>query len=210
MNVQVTYRKKEKMERLKKQIEFILEIDKLKGIIRQNYIGDGSRKESDTDHSWHLALMGFLLKEYANEKVDILKTVMMVLIHDLVEIDAGDTYAYDMDGNKDKRERELLAADRIFNLLPEDQGVYFRSLWNEFEEEKTPEGKFANTLDKIHPILLNDKSGGKSWKEHEIFYSQVLKRNENTANGSERLWEYAKSILEKNVIKGNLKKGEIT
>ena len=137
------------MDRLEQQMNFILEVDKLKQITRQSYITGASRKETDTDHSWHLALMCALLSEYANEKIDVLKTMVMVLIHDIVEIDAGDTYAYDAVGNESKREREVKAADRIFNLLPEDQAKYLRDLWEEFEAQETPEAKFANTLDKI-------------------------------------------------------------
>lgn len=192
------------MERLQKQINFILEIDKLKNIIRQNYLADASRKESDTDHSWHLAIMCFLLDEYSNEKIDILKTMKMVLIHDIIEIDAGDTYAYDKDANNDKVERELVAADRLFNILPKDQAAQMRALWDEFEECETREAKFANALDKIQPALLNDASGGKSWMEHGVEYSQVMKRNERTAEGSEVLWAYIKEILDTNVANGKI------
>ncbi|SRR5690554_4267255 len=193
------------MKRLQQQIEFILEIDKLKKIIRQNYLADGSRKESDTDHSWHLAIMCFLLEEYANEKIDVLKTMKMVLIHDIVEIDAGDTYAYDESANaNDKRKREVLAADRIFNILPQDQAKTMRDLWDEFEEGKTMEAKFANALDKIQPALLNDASGGKSWLEHGVAHTQILKRNEKTSEGSKVLWKYIKEIIEKNVIVGKI------
>lgn len=192
------------MKRLEQQVEFILEIDKLKNIIRQNYIADASRKESDTDHSWHLAIMCFLLEEYANEGIDVLKTMKMVLIHDIIEIDAGDTYAYDKEANNDKIERELLAADRIFNILPEDQARKMRELWDEFEECETIEAKFANALDKVQPALLNDASGGKSWIEHSVEYSQVMKRNERTSEGSEVLWDYIKDILDKNVDNGKI------
>ena len=193
------------MKRLDQQIEFILEIDKLKDIIRQNYLADGSRKESDTDHSWHLAVMCFLLAEYSNEKIDVSKTIKMLLIHDIVEIDAGDTYAYDKEGNKDKTHRELLAADRIFNILPEDQAKAMRDLWDEFEEGLTPEAKFANTIDRIQPFLLNDKSGGKSWVEHGVEYSQIMKRMEKTSEGSEVLGSYIEELLDKNVANGKIK-----
>lgn len=192
-------------ERLKKQMDFIVEVDKLKSITRQNFIADGSRKESDTDHSWHLAMMCFLLDEYANEDIDVLKTMKMVLIHDIVEIDAGDTYAYDVEGNKEKEKKEHLAAERIFNILPEDQASKMRSLWDEFEEGKTAEAKFANTLDKVQPAILNDISGGKSWREHKVKSSQILKRNEFTGEGSKVLWGYTKEILEKNIANGNIK-----
>ena len=167
----------ENNERLLKQMAFIREVDKEKTIFRQTWLTDGTRKENDAEHSWHLAMMAMLLSEYANEKVDVLHVMSMVLIHDLVEIDAGDTYAYDDAGNKTKAKRELAAADRLFNILPEDQAKKLRALWDEFEEAKTPEAKFANTLDKCQPILLNDASGGKSWDEHEVYAQQIWKRN---------------------------------
>ncbi len=194
------------MNRLEQQMEFIVEIDKLKNVTRQNYLADGSRKESDTDHSWHLAMMCLLLEEYSNKEIDILKTMKMVLIHDVVEIDAGDTYAYDRKGNNDKRERELLAAERIFNILPEDQAKKMRDLWDEFEEGKTAEAKFANALDRVQPAILNDRAGGKSWIEHGVEYSQVLERNKDTAEGSQVLWNYIENILNKNVENGKIKK----
>jgi putative hydrolase of HD superfamily len=192
------------MKRLEQQINFILEVDKIKNIVRQNYLSDGSRKEDDADHSWHLALICAVLSEYSNEKIDLIKTITMVLIHDIVEIDAGDTYAYDATGNVSKRERELAAAERIFNLLPEDQAVYMRSLWYEFEENATPEAKFASTLDHIQPFLLNAASDGKSWKEHGITFSQVMKRNEVTHEGSEVLWEFQYELMQQQVERGNL------
>ena len=185
-------------ERLKQQISFIMEIDKLKRITRQSYITGAERKETDTDPSWHLAMMCALLSEYANEKIDVLHTMTMVLIHDIVEIDAGDTYAYDQTGNSTKREREVRAADRIFSLLPQDQARQMRDLWEEFEEGSTPEARFANTLDKIQPIMLNDATGGLAWREHDVRVSQVMGRNARTAEGSEKLWEYAKSLIDKN------------
>lgn len=192
------------MTRLEQQINFILEVDKLKNIIRQNYLTDGSRKEDDADHSWHLALMCAILKEHANEEIDVLKTMTMVLIHDIVEIDAGDTYAYDAGANTTKRERELAAAERIFNLLPKDQADYMRALWDEFEENVTPEAKFASTLDRIQPFLLNNASEGKSWREHGVTYSQVMKRNKVTPEGSQSLWEYEYELIKQQVEKGNL------
>lgn len=191
-------------QRLPRQMDFIRETDKSKQIIRQTYLADGSRKEDDAEHAWHLALMAMLMSEYANEPVDQLKVIKMVLIHDLVEIDAGDTYAYDDAGNSTKRERELKAADRIFNLLPPDQAAQLRALWDEFEANETPEARFALSLDKIQPLLLNDASNGNSWKEHGVKLSQVLKRNANTAGGSAKLWDYAKSLIDKNVANGNL------
>ena len=192
------------MTDFEKQISFIMELDKIKKIGRQTYLSDASRKENDAEHSWHLALMAFVLADYANEKIDVLKTIKMVVLHDVIEIDAGDTYAYDTEGNKTKRERELKAADRIFGLLPKEQEREYRGLWDEFEEMETAEAKFANTLDKVQPLFLNDASGGKSWEEHGVRKNQVLARNERTHEGSEELWAYAKSLIEKNVKAGKL------
>ncbi|MCI8506333.1 MAG: HD domain-containing protein [Lachnospiraceae bacterium] len=192
-------------DRLEKQLKFIMEADKSKQVFRQTYLSDGSRKENDAEHSWHLALMCAILDEYANETVDTFRTMTMVLIHDIIEIDAGDTYAYDEVGNATKREREEKAAKRLFSLLPEDQAAYFRELWEEFEAGETPEAKFALTLDKVQPLLLNDAADGRSWKEHGVRVSQVLKRNEKTAEGSKRLWEHAEGLIEKNVGLGRLR-----
>lgn len=191
--------------RLKKQMEFMVEMDKTKQIMRQTYLADGSRKENDAEHAWHLALMAYLLREYAKEEVDITKTMVMVLIHDLVEIDAGDTYAYDKKGNLDKRDREVKAAERIFPILPSDQAEELRELWEEFEANQTPEAKFAHTLDNLQPLLLNDASGGKSWREHQVLLEDVLKRNRHTKDGSNILWEYAKECIDKNVEIGNIR-----
>ena len=192
-------------DRLKKQMEFMLEVDKSKFVRRQTYLSDGIRRENDAEHSWHLALMAALLSEHANEKIDIARTMLMVLIHDIVEIDAGDTYAYDDAGHLDKREREVKAAKRIFGLLPEDQAEKMMDLWEEFEASETPEAKFANSLDCVQPLMLNDATDGKSWREHEIKRSQVMKRNAGTAQGSALLMEYVNGILDKNVEKGNLR-----
>ena len=192
------------MERLQKQMEFILEVDKVKQIVRQTYLTDGSRKENDAEHSWHLALMAVLLKEYANEEVDLAKVIPMVLIHDLVEIDARDTYAYDQAGLKTQRERETKAADRIFGMLPEDQGMKFRDLWEEFEAYETAEAKFAHVLDNCQPLILNDASGGKSWQEHTVHKSQIYKRNEHTGEGSREIWEYMKQLIDKHIQLGHV------
>ncbi len=191
-------------ERLKKQLDFLLEIDKSKEIIRQTYLSDGSRKENDAEHSWHLAVMAILLSEYSKEEIDVLKTVSMVLIHDLVEIDAGDTYAYDTEGNKTKHERELKAADRIFNLLPEDQAGKMRALWEEFERGDSPEARFAAALDKTQPVILTDKQGGKSWIEHGVKKSQISKRTEHVRDGAEVLSHFVEEAIERNVSKGLL------
>lgn len=191
-------------ERLEKQIRFIVEADKVKNIFRQTYLADGERKENDAEHSWHLAMMAVLLQEHMKEKANLAKVMTMVLIHDLVEIDAGDTYAYDEKGAQTKREREVKAADRIFGLLPEDQGTYFRELWEEFETYETPEAKFAHLLDNFQPLLLNDASGGKSWKEHGVHRAQPMKRNERIPETSETVWEKMLEIFDKHVECGNL------
>ena len=192
------------MDRMKQQIAFLMEIDKVKNIFRQTYLADGKRKENDAEHSWHLAIAAFLLKEYVAEDVDVMKVMIMVLIHDLVEIDAGDTYAYDAEGAKTKRAREVAAADRIFGMLPEDQGTKFRNLWEEFEAYETSEAKFAHVLDNCQPLLLNDASGGKSWKEHTVHKSQIYKRNEHTAEGSREIWEYMQQLIDKHIQLGHV------
>ena len=192
-------------ERLEKQIKFIKEIDKEKTITRQTLLTNGIQKEDDAQHAWHMAIMTLLLSEYANEEIDILKTISMLLIHDIVEIDAGDTYAYDQKGIKTQRERETKAADRIFGLLPEDQKVKFRMLWEEFENNETPEAHFFFFLDNFQPIMLNDATNGKMWEENKVRLSQILKRNEKTKLGSKILWEYSY----KNFIEPNVKKKKI-
>ena len=191
-------------ERLQKQMAFILEADKEKFIQRQTYLTGGERKENDAEHAWHLALMTLLLSEYANREIDVLRTISMVLIHDIVEIDAGDTYAYDPVGKQTQRQRETKAADRLFGLLPEDQCRKLRDLWEEFEAEQTPEAAFAHAMDNLQPTMLNAAAGGKSWVEHGVRESQVLARNSRTHEGSEKLWAYAKSLIEENVKKGRL------
>lgn len=191
-------------ELFRQQLRFILEIDKQKKIGRQTYLSDGSRKEGDAEHAWHMAVMAFLLADYANEPIDVLKAVKMALLHDVIEIDAGDTYAYDTEGNKTKRKREEAAADRIYGMLQQQQKEEYRALWEEFEAMETPEAKFVNALDKVQPLMLNHASGGISWREHGIHKDQVLARNARTCEGSETLWEYAKHLIEENVKNGNL------
>lgn len=182
-------------ERLQKQMDFCLEIDKEKMIGRQTYLSDAVRKENDAEHAWHMAIMTLLLGEYANEEIDLLKTIGMLLIHDLVEIDAGDTYAYDEAGKATQHEREVAAAERIFGLLPEDQGKCFHQWWEEFESGDTPEARFARTMDHLQPLMLNASTRGKSWKEHGIKLEQVLAHNEKTPDGSSTLWEYARETF---------------
>ena len=194
------------MERLKKHMEFIIEVDKLKDIIRQTNLTNGERKENDAEHSWHLALMAVFLSEYAKEPVDVLQVIKMVLIHDLVEIDAGDTYLYDEAGNGTKAAREQKAAERIFNILPGDQAEELFQLWQEFEDRKTPESKFANTLDRIQPVLLNDATEGRAWREHDVCIDQIMSKNEYTSQGSDVLWAYIQEVFEKNIENGNIKR----
>lgn len=178
-------------KRLDAQFDFIREIDKEKFIGRETYLTDARRKENDAEHAWHMALMTVLLAEYANETIDVAKTMTMLLIHDLVEIDAGDTYAYAGVSHEEQHAREAKGADRIFGLLPADQGGKLRALWEEFEEGETPEARFAHTMDNIQPMMQNDMTGGRAWKEHGICLAQVLGRNARTADGSKTLWDYA-------------------
>lgn len=197
--------KQEDRERLDQLFTFFREIDKEKFIGRQTYLSDAKRKENDAEHAWHMAIMTLLLSEYANEKIDVLRTISMLLIHDLVEIDAGDTYAYDEEGKKTQAERERKAADRIYGLLPKEQGKKLYDLWLEFEARQTPEAKFAQVMDNIQPMMLNAATEGKAWEEHEVKLSQILGRNEHTADGSKLLWEYAYESF----IKPNMEAGRI-
>ena len=192
------------MTELEKQIAFIMECDKAKQIVRQNFLADGVRRENDAEHAFHLALMAPILASYAPSGTDTFKVVKMVLIHDLVEIDAGDTYAYDPAARLDKAEREKRAARRIFGLLPKHQADSLKELWEEFEERKTPEARFARVLDNLQPILLQDASGGKSWRAHGVKKSWVLERNRDTESFMPEIWHLIEEILERNVAKGNL------
>lgn len=192
-------------ERLKKQLDFILEIDKAKNILRQTHLSGHGRRENDAEHSWHMAIMAVLLKEYANEEVDVLKVITMLLVHDLVEIDAGDTYAYDEKGNESRPERERRAADRIYGMLPEDQGWKLRELWEEFEAYESPEAKYAHMLDNFQPLILNDSNDGGDWRSHGVKKSQIYKRNAKTAQGSETVWSYMQELIQNNIVKGNIK-----
>lgn len=192
--------------RIDRQFDFIREIDTEKQITRQTYVTGKIRKENDTEHAWHTALMTVLLSEYANEEIDVLKTVTMLLIHDIVEVDAGDTYAYDENGLATQHEREQKAADRIFGILPDDQGEKLKALWEEFEKGESKEAKFAHTMDNIQPAMLNAATDGRAWVEHGVKLSQILKRNAHTADGSKELWAYSKNnFILPNVEKGNIK-----
>ena len=192
------------MERFKKQLDFILEIDKEKEIYRQTHLKGYKRQENDAEHAWHMAIMIYLLKEYANEEFDVAKAMMMALIHDIVEIDAGDTYAYDTKNLATQEEREEKAANRIFGMLPDEQKKEMLDLFYEFEEGKTPEAKFAKTMDNFQPILLNDSNNGEDWKVHKIKKSQVENRQKSSQLGSKDIWEYTSELIERNVKKGNL------
>lgn len=191
--------------RLSRQFEFILEADREKSILRRTLHSDGKTPENDAEHAWHMALMCVLLSEYSNEEIDVLRTISMVLIHDIVEIEAGDTYAYDAKGALTQRAREEKAADRLYGILPPDQGEKLRALWEEFEEGKTPEAKFARTLDCVQPLMLNSATNGKTWVQNGIKLSQVLNRNKSTADGSAVLWDYSYE----NFIRPNAEKGRL-
>jgi putative hydrolase of HD superfamily len=191
-------------DRLSRQLEFILEIDKLKSIYRRTDLLDTSRKENSAEHCWHLAVMALLLTEHSNQPVDIYKVLRMVLIHDIVEIDAGDVYVYDEERAEGKEEREAAAAQRIFGLLPPDQEQEFHQLWEEFEAAHTPEAQFAVSLDRLMPMLHNYHTHGKSWEEHGITSDRVTQRNCRISAGSEKLWDHARWLIEDAVEQGFL------
>lgn len=191
-------------ERLKKQLEFVLEIDKEKNIFRQTHLSGQGRNENGAEHAWHMAIMAYLLREYANEPVDIGRVMLMCLIHDIVEIDAGDTYAYDAEGLKTQKAREDAAKERIFSLLPEDQKQELLQIFDEFEAFQTPEAKFARAMDNLQPLLLNNSNDGGDWKEHEVTAENVYGRQRKTKLGSEKLFEVTDRILKANIAKGNL------
>jgi len=192
-------------DRFKQQIEFILEIDKLKHVLRRTILMDQSRRENSAEHSWHIALTVMVLSEYARDAdIDFFRVIKILLIHDLIEIDAGDTYCHDEEGKKDQAQRERLAADRIFNLLPSDQAGIFRDLWNEFEERKTPESRFANALDRVQPFLHNYFTGGQTWQKNGINSGQVKARMQPVDDGAPELWNYVNSLIEDAVRKGYL------
>lgn len=196
---------KDNTDRLEQIVDFCRLTDKEKFIRRRTYLTDGQRLENDAEHAWHLAVMALLLCEYANEEVDLLKVVSMVLIHDLVEIYAGDTFAYDKEGIKTQKAREDAAADRLFPRLPEDLAKKFRGLWEEFEADETPEAHFAHTLDNFQPLMLQAATDGKAWQEGHRKLSEVLHRNRRTSSGSEILWAYA----EKHFIEPQLRNGHL-
>ena len=197
----------QRSQRFKSQIEFILEVDKLKKILRRTTLLDRSRQENSAEHSWHIALIVLVLAEYAEEdNLDLLQVIKLLLAHDLVEIDAGDTYCYDEIGGQDQKAREIKAADRIFSILPSDQAVSFRSLWDEYETRATPESQFANALDRLQPFLHNYFTRGHTWQKHGISKKQVLARMQPVDDGSRLLWDYVSSLIDDAVKKGYLKK----
>lgn len=192
-------------ERLKKQLDFALEIDKEKNIFRQTHLSGHGRNENDAEHAWHMAIMAYLLREYANETIDVSRVMLMCLIHDIVEIDAGDTYAYDTEGLKTQKAREDAAKERIFSLLPEEQKQELMQLFEEFEEFSTPESKFAHAMDNLQPLLLNHSNGGGDWREHKVSAEQVYGRQRKTRLGSEKLYEVTDQILKEHIRKGDLR-----
>ncbi len=195
-------------ERLKRQLDFILEIDKEKSIFRQTHLSGHGRAENDAEHAWHMAVMAWLLREYANEDVDVAKVMMMCLIHDIVEIDAGDTYAYDPAGLQTQQAREDAAKERIYSLLPEDQKAELVAMFDEFENWSSPEARFAHALDNLQPLMLNGSNDGADWKAHGVTARQVYGRQNKTRLGSERLFEVVDGIIREQIRKGNLPEGE--
>lgn len=192
-------------DKLKQQLDFILEIDKEKNILRQTHLSGHGRRENDAEHAWHMAIMAYLLKEYSNEPVDITKVMIMCLIHDIVEIDAGDTYAYDTEGLKTQKAREDAAKERLFSLLPNAQKEELTALFDEFEEARTAESRFAHVMDNLQPLLLNNSNDGADWREHEVYASQVYGRQQKNRYGSKQLYEITDQILKENIKKGNIK-----
>jgi putative hydrolase of HD superfamily len=192
-------------ERLKRQMEFALEIDKEKNVFRQTHLSGHGRNENDAEHAWHMAIMAYLLREYSNEAVDISKVMLMCLIHDIVEIDAGDTYAYDNESLKTQKSREDKAKERIYSLLPDDQKQELTALFDEFEENKTPEARYAHAMDNLQPLMLNDSNGGSDWKEHGVTSKQVYGRQSMTKLGNEKRYELTDKKKRKNIDRGSLK-----
>ena len=192
-------------ERLRKQLDFSLEIDKEKNVFRQTHLSGGGRNENDAEHAWHMAVMAYVLREYANEEIDIAKVMLMCLIHDIVEIDAGDTYAYDSENQKTRRDREDRAKERIFSLLPDDQKQELTALFDEFEEYETPESKFAHAMDNLQPLMLNNANGGSDWRAHNVSATQVYSRQNKTKLGSEKLFEVIDGIIRDNIRRKTLR-----
>ena len=194
-------------DRLQKQIDFIVKIDEEKNILRQTHLSHHGRRENDAEHAWHMAIMAYLLQEYSNEKIDIAKVMILCLIHDIVEIEAGDTYAYDEEAKKTQAERERKAAEHLFAMLPEDQCRMMHELFDEFEHGDTPEARFARAMDNFQPLLLNDANQGESWMEHDVARSSIDARQKKTADGSRQLYEVIESILDRHMELGHIRQG---
>ena len=192
-------------ERFKKQLAIALEIAKEQNIFRQTHLSGPGRNENDAEHAWHMAIMAYVLREYSNEKIDVAKVMLMCLIHDIVEIDAGDTYAYDAENLKTQKAREDAAKERIFSLLPDEQKEELIALFDEFEAFETPESKFAHAMDNLQPLMLNNSNGGADWKEHEVTAQQVYGRQSKTRLGSEPLFEVVDSIIQQNIANGQIR-----
>lgn len=193
-------------ERLRKQLDFILEIDKEKNILRQTHLSGHGRRENDAEHAWHMAVMAYLLREYSNEPVDVARVMLMCLLHDVVEIDAGDTYAYDTAGLQTQKAREEAAKERIYSLLPDDQKRALMAVFDEFEADETAEAHFAHAMDNLQPLLLNNSNGGSDWAEHDVTAEKVYGRQRRTEKGSAYLYQLTDEILKENIRKGALKK----
>ncbi len=192
-------------ERMKKQLDFALEIDKEKNIFRQTHLSGHGRNENDAEHAWHMAIMAYLLREYSNSPVDPARVMLMCLIHDIVEIDAGDTYAYDEDAKKSQKQREEAAKERIFSILPDDQKEELCALFEEFEEGETPEARFARSMDNLQPLILNHSNGGSDWREHGVLEKQIRERQSRTQIGSDRLYEVTDAIIREHVKDGAIR-----
>ena len=193
-------------ENLLKQVAFIKEIDKLKYIQRKTKLLNSDRPENDAEHSWHLAMMTIVLAEHSDTPIDVLKVLKMVLIHDIVEIDAGDTFIYDTTKSHTNTDEELLAAKRIFGLLPTEQAEEFIAVWEEFEAGETDEAKFARSMDRFEPLLQNASNQGGTWAEFKVPYQKVYDKKKAIKNGSTTLWNYAENLLNESVDRGILKK----
>ena len=191
--------------RLAQQIQFVIEIDKLKQVLRQTLLTNGARRENSAEHSWHIALMAIVLAEYAPAPIDLLHVIKLLLLHDLVEIDAGDTFCYDDQGNQGKADRETQAADRLFGLLPFDQATALRALWDEFEAQETPAAKFAAALDRLQPLLNNQQTGGHTWKLHDVTSDRVLQRMAPIQAGAPELWSVVQQVIDECIAAGYLK-----
>ena len=194
-----------KDEKLQKQIKFAMVIDEMKNIFRRNLIIDGSRRENDAEHSWHLAMLAMLFEKYSAEKIDLERVIKIALVHDLIEVYAGDTFAYDVKGNEDKLDRELKAADKLFGILDPEQGAEIRALWDEFEAKETPESKYANAIDRIQPLINNYMTNGHTWKEGDVHAPQIYKRMDIIRTATPELWPIVEGIINTSIKIGILK-----